>query len=76
MKPLLGFLFILFIGVVLPIAATVWSGGLDNTREAESHREGYDAGKARIPVEACPEFQADRVRAWKRGWIEGRKGAP
>jgi ribosome modulation factor len=59
----------------LPLGLTVWSGGLDHKREAAAHQEGYDAGRAHIPVEACPEISPDRVRAWKLGWIEGRKEA-
>jgi ribosome modulation factor len=75
-KGVLLALLLLALMLGLPLGLTVWTEGLDNKREAASRQEGYDAGKGGIPVEACPEFQPDRVRAWKQGWIEGRKEAP
>jgi ribosome modulation factor len=60
----------------LMTGAVIWSTHTHDRREEEARREGYEAGKAGIPVGACPEYGQERIRAWKRGWIDGRKELP
>ena len=44
-------------------------------------RDGFDAGAAGIPVEACPyglggwNSEPRLARWWRTGWIEGNKSA-
>ncbi len=66
--PAAGFVALLVVEPPVP-------GSVDRRTTAEI--DGYEAGKAGIPVEACPyargatTFSCNTAEGWKRGWIKG-----
>ena len=74
-KDLLKVFFVLFLAIVVASCFASWCisefrHGLD-----QAHQEGMEAGEHGAPVEACPYHSSAGSAAWKRGWIEGFKGA-
>jgi ribosome modulation factor len=69
---------IALLGVVLLtiMLAEVWDAvSRQPAREAAVRQEGFEAGRINAPPEVCPFHDFDGERAWKRGWVEGRKAA-
>lgn len=61
---------ICLIGIVLVVLLEVCLITTGNDVPTVRQREGYNAGRAGVPVEACPYKGYDGER-WKKGWQQG-----
>ncbi len=60
--------------VLLAVLGATYLGSQDYRRtQDESYIEGYEAGLAGVPVQACPCPSMDSSVSWKNGWIKGFK---
>jgi ribosome modulation factor len=75
--PVLFLAVLVFVVVAISIAVV----NTENASRERVVRDGFEAGRAGIPVEACPygldgwNSDSRSARWWRTGWIEEKKSA-